>query len=101
MSVWHRVAKVSDLSDGAGQVVDISGESIALFNMKGKFYAIANHCPHRGGPLAEGHVEDGVVTCSWHGWEFEIKSGKCRTMPGSKQRSYPTKIENNEILINI
>ena len=98
---WQKVAKVTDIADGAGQVLDISGESIALFHVKGKFYAMANHCPHRGGPLADGHVEDGQVTCPWHGWQFDVKSGECQTMPGSKQKCYTTKIENGEVFIEI
>ena len=99
--MWHRAAKNSDIADGAGQTVEISGHSIALFNLKGKFYAIDNHCLHRGGPLADGHVEGSMVTCPWHAWQFDVKTGECHTMPGEGQKSYKVKIENGEVYVDI
>ena len=48
---------------------------IALFKLEGKIYALDNACPHMGGPLGEGEIEDEVVTCPWHGWQFDIKNG--------------------------
>ena len=98
---WHKVAKTTDMKDGGAQIIDISGQSIALFNLKGKFYATDNHCLHRGGPLADGHIEGSIVTCPWHAWQFDVKSGECLTMKGSKLKCYPTKIENSEIHIEI
>ena len=98
--MWHKVAKTSDLADGAAQELTIEGQSIALFKISGKFYAIANHCMHRGGPLATGYIEGSKVTCPWHGWEFDVKTGDCHTLQGSKQKTYPTKIEKNYVFID-
>ena len=97
--MWHRAAKISDIAEGASQSLDINGQSIALFRLKGKFYALDNHCLHRGGPLGDGHLDGTVVTCPWHAWQFDIKSGECQTMQGAKQKCYATKIEKGEVWV--
>ena len=99
--MWHLAAKTSDLAEGGAQTLKISEETIALFRVDGKFYAVQNRCLHRGGPLADGHVESGVVTCPWHGWEFDVKTAECRTMQGAKLKKYNTKVEKDEIYIEI
>ena len=98
---WHKAAKVSDIADGASQAFEIAAHSIALFRIQEKFYAIDNHCMHRGGPLADGHLEGNTVTCPWHAWQFDVKSGECHTMQGEKQRCYTTKIEADDVFIDI
>ena len=99
--MWHKVAKVSDIAAGCAQTLEISGKMIALFNLDGKFYAVDNRCLHRGGPLAQGHLEGNVVTCPWHAWQFDIPSGKCHTMPDTKQNVYPVKIEKDEVYVEV
>jgi nitrite reductase (NADH) small subunit len=70
------VGRISDFSPGAGKMVDVSGRHVAIFRLGDEFYAIDNLCLHRGGPLCEGMIDDNaVVTCPWHGWSYEIKTG--------------------------
>lgn len=72
------LAKVSDIPEGSSiAVMTPNDQEIALFNINGKIYAIDNECPHAGGPLAEGDINDTVVKCPWHGWEFDLKTGAC------------------------
>ncbi len=99
--MWVQALKVSELEKGTGKVVDLGVKKVALFNVKGKFYALENGCLHRGAPLGNGYLEGCKVTCSWHAWEFDVKTGLCDTMPGAKQPTYPTKIENNIVWIDI
>ena len=75
------VAKVSDVKPGHNKVVKAGGKEVALFNVDGKFHATTNTCLHRGGPLGEGSLSDSVVTCPWHGWQYDVKSGACKTNP--------------------
>ncbi len=64
MAEWVRVCSLEDFPPGAQREVECGmGEPVALFNVAGKIYAISGLCPHEGGPLAEGHVEDGSVYC--------------------------------------
>ncbi len=77
------LAYVSDVPEGKGIVVYGSeGQEIALFNVNGDIYALDNACPHMEGPLGEGDVKEGCVTCPWHAWQFDLKTGACINMPG-------------------
>ena len=88
-----KVAQKSEVKEGQGKLVGINGKELALFNIKGEFFAIDNTCPHRGGPLAEGWLEENTVTCPLHGWQFDVKTGQ-NIMPGmSKLTSYKVLVE--------
>ena len=93
------VAKVSEINEGEGKVVNISGKEIALFNVEGNFYAIDNTCRHKGGPLGEGMLEGNVVTCPWHHWKYDIVTGSSVFNPQIKVDTYEIKVEGNEIKI--
>jgi nitrite reductase (NADH) small subunit/3-phenylpropionate/trans-cinnamate dioxygenase ferredoxin subunit len=76
MTDFITVAQVCDIPPGTGRTVEVRGIWIALFNVDGAFYAIDNACPHAGGPLGEGKLNDTVVECPWHGWKFSVVSGE-------------------------
>ena len=99
--MWHSAAKESDLPKGAGKSLQIEGRRVALFNVEGKYYAMADSCMHRGGPLGDGHLEGTRVTCPWHAWDFDVKTGECHTMPGEKQKTYKVKVEKGEIYVEL
>lgn len=94
-----KVAQKSEVKEGQGKLVGINGKELALFNIKGEFFAIDNTCPHRGGPLAEGWLEENTVTCPLHGWQFDVKTGQ-NIMPGmSKLTSYKVLVEGEDVFI--
>ena len=94
-----KVAQKSEIVEGQGKLVNVNGKEIALFSVNGQFFAIDNTCLHRGGPLAEGFLEDEKVTCPWHGWQFDVKTGQ-NLMPGmGKLNSYKVSVENEDIFI--
>ena len=66
-----------------------AGRSYAVFADGDAFYVTDGACPHHGGPLAEGLVRDGVVTCPWHWYSYELATGRCRTAAGYELRRYP------------
>lgn len=85
------VTAVDDFDEGERVLVEVRGREIAVFNVGGEFYALANYCVHQGGPVCEGvlsgtltkqgdgiaYVREGeIISCPWHGWEFDIKSGE-------------------------
>lgn len=76
-----KIARVSDIPEGRGITVLAEGLEIAVFKVNGEIFALDNACPHMGGPLGEGEIsqEDSayVVTCPWHGWEFDVRTGVC------------------------
>ena len=96
------VAQTSDLSPGAGKVVQADGRGIALFNVEGTFYAIDNTCTHRGGPLGEGELSGDTVECPWHRAHFNVKTGAVTSPPApAGVRSFPVKVEGTDVLVEV
>ncbi len=99
MADFVRVAGTSDIAPGSGMVAEANGQSIAVFNVDGTYYAIDNTCVHRGGPLGEGDLDGEVVTCPWHGWQFNVKTGVSVNNPSACVKSYPVKVEGTDIKV--
>ena len=79
-----------DRPDGRTQwTFEHDGRSYAVFTVDGELHVTDGACPHNGGPLAEGLVRDGVVTCPWHWYSYELATGRCRTAAGYELRRYP------------
>lgn len=66
-----------------------AGRVYAVFDSGGELLVTDNACPHNGGPLADGLVRDGVITCPWHWYSYELATGRCRTAAGYELRRYP------------
>ena len=96
-----RIADAGTLPPGQGMVVTANGREIALFNLDGEFYAIDNECRHASGPLGEGSVDGGIVTCPIHAWEYEIRSGACLTVPEEKIPRYAVKVEAGGVWVDL
>jgi nitrite reductase (NADH) small subunit len=99
--MWLPALKISELAEGAGASLVLDTHKIALFRLGGKFYAMADSCMHRGGPLGTGHIEGERVTCPWHAWDFEVKTGKCLTMEGASQKTFPVKVEDGMVFVGL
>jgi nitrite reductase (NADH) small subunit len=96
-----RAAKLPEVPAGAIHEVQVAGKTVALANVAGKFFAISNSCLHRGGPLGQGSLQDKIVTCPWHGWEYDVTTGKVVQNPGQGVACYPTEVRGDEVWINI
>ena len=79
---------MEEIKPGESRVVEVDGQEVAVFNVDGAAYAIANRCPHRGGPLSRGHLEGTAVRCPLHGWLFDLKTGQCLNNPDAKLPVY-------------
>lgn len=101
MAEFTKVASTTDIDPWSGIVADVNDKSVAIFNMDGSYYAIDNTCLHRGGPLGEGDVEGEVVTCPWHGWEYNVKTGACTNNPSAKVSCYPVEVEGTDIKVQL
>ena len=97
---FTKVASVSDVPEGEGKIVKAGGKEIALFKLEGEFYALDNTCKHMGGPIGEGWLEDAVVTCPWHGWRYDIKTGVCQMFPNVKLDTFAVKVEGDDIFVD-
>ena len=83
------------------RVVEAGGQRIALFNTAGTYRAISNTCLHQGGFLGEGSLEGEVVTCSRHGYQFDVTSGDCLSHPGRGVEAYEVRVVEGEIQVYV
>jgi nitrite reductase/ring-hydroxylating ferredoxin subunit len=100
MADFEKVADVNDVPVGSMFQIEVDGEQVALANVDGQVYAFSGACTHRGGPLIEGDLDGEVVTCPWHGGQFNVRTGEVITMPpGENIRTYPVQIEGNDVRV--
>jgi nitrite reductase/ring-hydroxylating ferredoxin subunit len=95
------VARVEDLPRGTLRAVAVGDEEIALAHSDGGVYAIQAHCLHLKGPLAEGHLEGCVLTCPWHGWQYDVRTGENEFDLAIKLRTYDVQVEDGEIRVRV
>lgn len=74
-------------------LVGVDGRDVMLYRRGDEIFAIGNTCPHQGGSLCDGWVEGDIVTCPLHGWEFDLRSGACMTVPGERVARYTVGVE--------
>ncbi len=101
MPEFINIPEAKEIPSGKGATVEVNGARIAVYNLAGTYFAMDDTCPHVGAPLGGGWVEGETVACPMHGWEFEIKTGRCITVPRCAVSSYPMRIENGEVQICI
>ena len=100
MSELFCAGPLSDFKAGFGKILNIAGKEISFFLINGEVFAIDNSCPHRGGPLSRGVLENNLaVRCPLHGWLFDLKTGDCLNQTGKKVGSYPVEIKENTVYI--
>jgi methionine sulfoxide reductase heme-binding subunit len=99
MENFETIAHLDELESGKGKIVKFSGKEIAIFKIDNKVFAIDNECKHQGGPLGEGICNDGIVTCPWHNWRYDIKTGISPDNHQIKVQAYDTFIEGNDVKI--
>lgn len=96
-----RVADLNEIADGSSKIVNASGRSIAIFRINNQYFAVANSCLHRGGPLGEGEVRNYEVTCPWHGWRFNLINGAFSLIPTLKIKTFPVKETADGVFIEL
>ena len=96
------VGRDGDVPEGRGATVELEGgEELALYNVAGKLYAVENFCPHKGAPLADGDLAGHSVTCDWHGWRFDVRTGHCLNRSSDPLETYEVFIEDGWIKIKL
>jgi nitrite reductase (NADH) small subunit len=115
----HAVGPESSFPDGAHKVVRIRNMEIGIFNVNGTLYALRNVCPHQYGPLCEGPVggemicnaktnwrfqwgrSGEILTCPWHGLEFDLTTGQCLAAKQFKVRQFPVRVVDGEVRVRL
>ena len=98
---WHKVADVDELPEGRVKTVTAGVKSICLTHHDGQYGALDNHCPHQGGPLGEGSIENGMLRCPWHGWDYCPLSGASPEGYDETVPTYPIDVRDDGIYVAI
>jgi len=93
------IGKASDIPEGGSVVVTINQKDVAVFRVNGQFFAIDDLCPHMGASLSGGYVENGVVTCPWHYWRFQLSDGAWADNPKVKTGCYTVHVVGDDLQI--
>jgi 3-phenylpropionate/trans-cinnamate dioxygenase ferredoxin component len=102
MTVCIKVAELNDLDDDELMAVVVDGEPICLAKVDGSIYAFTDNCTHISGPLNEGELEGEVLTCPWHGAQFNVRTGKVLRGPARQDiQTYPVQVEETSILVSL
>ena len=97
----HRLAAVDDLAPGTGRELTAGGRVVALFRVGDRFFALDGICPHAGGPLGKGFVTGTRVTCPWHGWQFDVTTGRHCLNAAIEHETFPVVVENGAVFIDL
>jgi nitrite reductase/ring-hydroxylating ferredoxin subunit/DMSO/TMAO reductase YedYZ heme-binding membrane subunit len=97
---FYHACDLKDIADDCAKIVTLNGEGIAIFKYDGKLSAISNVCKHQNGPLGEGKVIDGCVTCPWHGYQYEPHNGSSPPPFTEKVSTYQLRLEGQKVFVN-
>ncbi len=101
MSEFVKVATTKEIAKNTAKACEIGDHQIAVFRLGDEYCAINNLCPHRGGPLAEGDLNGTLVTCPWHNWEFDVKTGASPVNPAVSVKTYPCQVSGDDVLVDV
>lgn len=95
------VGKVDDIAPGAAVAVQAGRRTIAVFRIGNDFFAISNVCPHKGASLCDGElvIEDRIVRCPWHHWNWRLDDGKLQSDPRQSVRTFHVAVDGDEVIL--
>jgi nitrite reductase/ring-hydroxylating ferredoxin subunit len=100
---WLAACRLEDIPEDRGWPVRVGGHHLAVFRTEDGLFAVENQCLHVGNPLDDGYVSGGCVTCPWHGWRYDLRTGEHLTVFGRRRglRTYPVRLEGDQILVKV
>jgi len=97
-----KAAKVGDIPPGRVKVVEVGDEDVALCNVDGEFYALANVCTHDDGPLGEGYLLGDEIECPRHGARFDVRTGEVKVLPAIVPvPTFDVKVEGDDVYVDV
>ena len=100
-SMWTRVAAIEECPDGEAREFVVEGQIVALFNVEGTIYAMDGICPHQGGPLGQGALQGCVVTCPWHGWQYNVTTGAHMSNRSIVHPTLPVRVDDGQVFVDL
>jgi nitrite reductase (NADH) small subunit len=98
---FRKVARVEDIPPGTITAVEVDEQEIALANVGGEFFATQHACLHLHGPLAQGRLEGAVLSCPWHGWQYDVRTGKNEFDHAIRLQTFEVKVEGGEVKVAV
>ncbi len=103
MAQWIQVARLGEIKPGRMRDYELlDGTMLGVANVGGRFHAFDATCPHQGGPLVGGHLEEGILRCPWHGYRFALATGE-NVVPGDgpRVRLFPVRVQAGWVEVEI
>lgn len=101
MSEKHCLVRLEELPPGTSREFTAGGRIIAVFNIDGTVHAIDGLCAHAGGPVARGILNGSIVTCPWHGWQYDVTTGRHCLTPNICQQRFPVTIVDGSVYVEV
>lgn len=98
---WETIASTADCPPGWARECVAAGRIIALFNVDGQFHALDGICPHQGGPLGKGRLTGCIITCPWHGFQFDVTTGQHQTSKSLVHPSFAVRVVGDEVQVEM
>jgi nitrite reductase (NADH) small subunit len=98
---FRNVGRVEDIPPGTIRPFTVDEQEIAVANVGGEFFATQQHCLHLNGPLGEGHLEGNTLSCPWHGWQYDVTTGKNEFDHAIQLKTFEVKVEGGEVKVAI
>lgn len=99
--MWHTVCQTAEIPPGEGRELVAGEQLLAVYNIDGVFYALDGVCPHAGGPLGKGQLTGCIVTCPWHGWQFDVKTGVHQLNKIYSHGTFPVRVVGDEVQVEL
>ena len=93
------VCGVDELDEGTIGEFFVEDVAVAIAHVDGAFHVISNTCPHAGGPLGDGDLDGTVVTCPWHGWAFDVRTGACTLDPSLEVSTFRVRVRSGRVQV--
>lgn len=101
MAEWVHVGRFDEIADGRGRRVEILGLPMAVFRAGDAVVALSDRCPHAGGFLGDGWIEEGEVVCPLHRWRFRLRDGRCSTMRGEGVHRFTAEVRGDDVWVYV
>ena len=101
MAEYETVARLDEIEPGSLACVKVGETELALARVDGEVYAVQGHCLHLQGPLCEGRLDGHVLSCPWHGWQYDVRTGENEFDRAIQLETYPVVIEDGEVRVAI
>jgi nitrite reductase/ring-hydroxylating ferredoxin subunit len=98
---WIPACRVEDVPEGRALAVEVEGVRVAVFNDGGNIYALSGRCPHEGGSMGHGWIEEGEAVCPLHRWRFRLATGRCTTIRGESLHRFACEVREGKVWVRV